>query len=129
MIVVDSSVIVAALIHTGPDADWAESTLLSDATCAPSLKHYEAANVIRRSVARGEIDASAGAAAFADLRALPLVTVPFDLTAERSWELRDTITMYDGAYVAAAEILNTPLYTLDRRLANAPGPRCPILTP
>ena len=64
-----------------------------------------------------------------DLRALPVMTVPFDLTARRSWELRDTVTMYDGAYIAAAELLNSPLYTLDRRLAKSPGPRCRIIAP
>ncbi|WP_161897410.1 type II toxin-antitoxin system VapC family toxin [Gordonia spumicola] len=125
----DSSVVAAALIHTGPDASWAETVLLSDDVFAPVLMHYETANVIRRATARGDIDRSAGAAAFGDLRALPITMVPFELTAQRSWELRDTITMYDGAFVAAAELVKSPLYTLDRRLAQAPGPRCRIITP
>ena len=36
--------------------------------------------------------------------------------------------MWGGWYVALAESLNTGLVTADRRLADAPGPRCPVST-
>ena len=51
---------------------------------------------------------------------------PYDALAERAWELRDDLTIYDATYVALAELLRTTLLTLDVRLARAPGPRCPI---
>jgi len=35
----------------------------------------------------------------------------------------------DACYVALAELLDAPLITLDRRLAQAPGPRCGFVTP
>jgi predicted nucleic acid-binding protein len=54
---------------------------------------------------------------------------PHRLLASRAWELRDTVTYYDASYVALAELLDAPLVTLDRRLAQAPGPRCAFLTP
>jgi predicted nucleic acid-binding protein len=44
----------------------------------------------------------------------------------RCWELRDNLTVYDAAYVALAERLDTTLLTADARLAGAPGPRCLI---
>ena len=36
------------------------------------------------------------------------------------------MTVYDAAYVALAEALDTRLLTGDRRLSRAAGPRCPI---
>jgi predicted nucleic acid-binding protein len=44
----------------------------------------------------------------------------------RAWELRANLTPYDASYVALAEMLGTPLLTVDSRLARAPGIRCPI---
>ncbi|WP_123788461.1 type II toxin-antitoxin system VapC family toxin [Phytoactinopolyspora halophila] len=44
----------------------------------------------------------------------------------RCWELRDTLTVYDAAYVALAELLQATVLTADQRMAEAPGPRCGI---
>lgn len=44
----------------------------------------------------------------------------------RVWELRDNLTAHDALFVAAAESLDVPLVTADRRLATASGPRCRI---
>jgi len=43
---------------------------------------------------------------------------------DRCWELRDTVSVYDAAYVALAEAVDAPLLTADRRLAAAPGAHC-----
>ena len=48
---------------------------------------------------------------------------------DRMWQLRDNLTGYDAAYVAAAELLGVTLVTGDRRLAAAPGLRCPVVVP
>ena len=45
---------------------------------------------------------------------------------ERCWELRANVTVYDAVYVALAELLDAPLVTADRKLANAPGIRCQV---
>jgi predicted nucleic acid-binding protein len=45
------------------------------------------------------------------------------------WALHPTVTAYDAAYVALAELLGVPLLTLDRRLARASGPLCSFLLP
>jgi predicted nucleic acid-binding protein len=37
----------------------------------------------------------------------------------RVWELRSNLTACDAAYVALAELIGTPLVTVDRRLAKA----------
>ena len=54
---------------------------------------------------------------------------PYDAVAERVWQLRANVTVYDGAYAALAETLRVPLITLDRRLAFAPGLGCVVETP
>ncbi len=49
--------------------------------------------------------------------------------AERVWQLRHSVSIYDAWYVALAEALDAPLATLDLRLTRANGPRCEFLTP
>jgi predicted nucleic acid-binding protein len=44
----------------------------------------------------------------------------------RAWELRHDIRGGDAIYIGLAEALGATLITLDRRLADAPGPECPI---
>lgn len=60
---------------------------------------------------------------------LDIALVPFAPFAERIWELRHNLTSYDAWYVAAAEELDLPVATLDRRLTTATGPRCAFLLP
>ena len=48
------------------------------------------------------------------------------LLMERCWELRANVTVYDAVYVTLAELLDAPLVTADRKLANAPGIRCQV---
>ncbi len=51
---------------------------------------------------------------------------PFAPFADRVWELRDNLTVYDAWYVAVAERLETLLVTTDARLAGATGPTCEV---
>jgi predicted nucleic acid-binding protein len=55
------------------------------------------------------------------------VLVSFDSVADRAWELRANLSIYDACYVATAELCRCPLVTLDRRLARAPGLRCDVV--
>ena len=48
---------------------------------------------------------------------------------ERIWEMRDSVTVYDAAYVAAAEMFDCPLVTTDVRLARYPQARCSFIVP
>ena len=41
--------------------------------------------------------------------------------------LSPSVSAYDAAFVAVAELLDAPLLTTDARLARAPGPRCEFL--
>jgi predicted nucleic acid-binding protein len=123
-LVVDASMVVAALVDRGADGRWAEPLLASDSLAAPHLLMAEAANILRRSALAGAITADQASLAHADLLDLRVELFPYAPFASRVWELRENVTCYDAWYVAIAEALNAPFATLDARLAKAPGPRC-----
>jgi len=128
-LVVDASVVVAALVDSGPIGTWADSLLDSAPLAAPHLMPAEAANVLRRAAAAREISADVGALALVDLTDLPFALFPYQPFASRTWELRANVTVYDGWYVALAEALEAPLATLDVRLSRAVGPSCRFVVP
>jgi predicted nucleic acid-binding protein len=128
-VVVDASVVVAALIDSGDDGIWAEDFLAIGQLAAPHLMQVEVANILRRSAARGEVSSDVASLAHADLIGINIELFGYEPFAARVWELRDNFTCYDAWYVALAETLSAPLATLDQRLTRAVGPRCTFLTP
>ncbi|HVX21210.1 MAG TPA: type II toxin-antitoxin system VapC family toxin [Acidimicrobiales bacterium] len=128
-LVVDGSVLVALVADGGDAAAWADRQVAGKSLVAPHLAVFEAANVLRRQAQAGRLDPTVAALAHADLLALPIQLWPYEPLADRCWALRQNLTAYDAAYVALAELLGATLVTLDRRLAAAPGPRCPVLAP
>lgn len=127
--VVDSSVLVTALLDCGPHGEWAESIIVAGVLHAPELARVEVANTLRRMERAKEITTAEANAAYEDLIQLNMEMFSFDPFAERIWELRHNLTSYDAWYVAIAEALRVPLATLDKRLARAMGPTCDFLTP
>lgn len=128
-LVVDASLVVAALIDGGTDGRWAESMLESDALAAPHLLPVEVANVLRRAVALGDVSADSASLAHADLLGLRISLFAYEPFANRVWELRGGVSAYDAWYVALAESLDAPLATLDRRLTRSTGTRCRFSIP
>jgi predicted nucleic acid-binding protein len=128
-LVVDASVVVAALVDTEAHGKWAEGLLVSDRLAAPHLLLVETANVLRRAVAAGEVSDDIATLADADLLDLSIDLFDYEPFAARVWELRGNLNAYDAWYVAVAEALEAPLATLDRRVAGAPGIRCRLMSP
>ena len=128
-VVCDASAVVTALLDAGADGQWAAQRLMGADLFAPAVLPFECANVIRRHELNGLISADLGAQAHMDLLELAVELWPYDAVAERVWQLRANVTVYDGAYAALAETLRVPLITLDRRLAFAPGLGCVVETP
>lgn len=128
-VVLDSSVLVSALVDTGPEGAWAERVLADGALYAPELVHVEVTNTLRRLESSKAITMPEASAAYEDLLLLEIELLPFAPFADRVWELRATVTSYDAWYVAVAEAIGSPLATLDKRLARAPGPKCKFVTP
>lgn len=117
MIVVDASVVVAALRgHAG-----ASARLRTETCHAPHLVDAEVGHVLRRLVARREVD---GPAAPGLLRAsASFVDRRHDMTgrlATTAWGLHDNVSFYDALYVGLARLLGCPFVTADRRLTRAP---------
>jgi predicted nucleic acid-binding protein len=128
-LVLDASALVALLLDAGENGDWVAERAAGRALVAPELVLFETANVLRRQAASGQVSPAEASLAHADLRELALQLWPYAPLAERVWELRPNLTVYDASYVAVAELVQGELATLDRRLARASGPRCPILVP
>jgi predicted nucleic acid-binding protein len=127
--VVDSSVLVAALVDTGPNGMWAEQVVSRGSLHAPELVRVEATNILRRLELAKQLATAEANAAHEDLMLLDIELFSFEPFAGRIWELRHTVTSYDAWYVAVAEALKLPLATLDGRLSRAGGVACKFLTP
>ncbi len=128
-VVVDSSVLVAALIDSGPNGIWAEGVLSRGSLHAPELARVEATNILRRLELGKQLTTPEANAAHDDLMQLDMELFSFDPFADRIWELRHAVTSYDAWYVAVAEALRLPLATLDGRLSRAKRVTCKFLTP
>jgi predicted nucleic acid-binding protein len=127
LIVVDASALLEVLLRT-PAARAVERRLFEagESLHAPHLIDLEAAQVLRRYAAAGQITAERGRAALDDLAALGVRRYPHDWLLIRVWQLRDNLTAYDAVYVALSEALDAPLLTRDRRLAAAAGHRAQV---
>lgn len=124
----DSSVVVTALLDATELGAWALASLSEASLVAPALLPAEVTNVLRRLELAGLITPDTAALARADLHDLDVELLEFDPVADRVWELRSAVTAYDAWYVAVAESFDAQLITLDRRLIDAPGPRCRFVT-
>jgi predicted nucleic acid-binding protein len=128
-LVVDASVVTAALVDSGPEGVWAERLLEGDHVAAPHLMPAEVANILRRAVLGGQLSDDLASLAHADLLTLPVELFPYEPLAGRVWDLRRNVTAYDAWYVALAELLGAKLATLDLKLSRAVGPRCAFAVP
>ena len=128
-LVVDASVVVAALTDNGPSGHWAAGQLGATGLMAPHHIEVEAAHALRKLEFAGALTEQEAQMAHQRLPRLSMALMPYGPIADRVWELRDNVTPYDAWYVALAEATRAPLATLDRRLAAASGPRCEFLLP
>jgi len=128
-VVIDASALVAALVDSGSEGDWADDVTASGPLLAPELVLVETTNTLRRLEASGTITRLEATSAFRDLLRLELELLPFAPFAERVWELRGNLTSYDAWYVAIAEAFECPLATLDRKLSRSAGPACDFTMP
>ena len=88
---------------------------------APHLLDVEVAHAMRRWVFQGGLTARRGREALEDFESLSIERYPHGPLIPRIWELRESVTAYDAAYLALAEVLDAPLVTRDARLARATG--------
>ncbi len=123
MIVADASVIVDVLLYPDSAAAHALARRFArrEAICAPHLMDVEVGQTLRRFTLRGEISAVRAVESFDDLAGLSIRRYAHTELLARAFELRSNVTVYDGIYLALAEILNVPLLSCDAALADVPG--------
>ncbi|HEX8095038.1 MAG TPA: type II toxin-antitoxin system VapC family toxin [Jatrophihabitans sp.] len=123
----DASVLANALTDDGPMGARSRDELADDLHwAAPEHLVVEVFSAIRgRYLGRkiSEQRAADAIAAMAETTIDVLGTAPL---LSRMWQLRDNLTGYDAAYVAAAELYECALVTADERLSHAPDVRCEI---
>lgn len=122
MIVIDASAAILGLLDDGE----ARSILRERNIACPHLADSEVAHALRSQVLRGDLEADDARRAVDVWHRLGIERIGVRGLLPRIWELRDNVSAYDATYVAVAEALEAPLVTADGRLAQAPGPRCPI---
>lgn len=114
----------------GVDAEPIRERMLADEDhAAPESIYAEVLSLIRRDHLRGVLDSTAAALAVEDLMEWPGSSFGHRMLLGGAWELRATLRIFDGLYVALAEALGAPLLTLDTRLARAPGIECAVEVP
>jgi predicted nucleic acid-binding protein len=128
MIVIDSSALLPGLLdrRRSDGALLREVLQRDDDLNAPHLLDLEMLQALRRLVRHGEITPVQAEVALEDLASLPLERYPHEVFMRRIWELRDSLSAYDAAYVALAETLGACLVTADQRIATAPGVDCAV---
>jgi predicted nucleic acid-binding protein len=122
VIVVDSGLVVTALVAT--DAGAVREALPGEELAAPSLLDLEVLSALRGLSRGGKLPELRARAAIRDLSDLPIQRYDHVPLLNRCWQLRDSLTVYDAAYVALAELLDLELWTTDLRLARSSGVSC-----
>lgn len=122
MIVLDASAAIEWLLQSPTGAKIDQRIFsASQSLHAPHLLDVEVAQVLLRYVRDRMITARRGQEALEDLADVRLSRYPHDFLVPRIWQLRATLTAYDAAYVALAEVLDAPLVTCDAKIAAASG--------
>ena len=127
MIVIDASVLANVIGDDGADGKRARAEIrAAQDLAAPDLVDVETVAVLRKRWLAEAITQRRFASAIGDLENIAIDRYPTLPLMRRAYELRSTVTSYDAAYVALAELLECELLTGDARLAKAPGPKCPV---
>jgi predicted nucleic acid-binding protein len=122
VIVVDASAVIAVLLNSAAGRRVAVLIRPPQISLhAPQLLDVEVLQVLRRNVLSGGLTVERGAIGVEALGQLDITRYGHEELAPRIWALKQSLSAYDAAYVALAEVLNAPLLTLDARLAAAPG--------
>lgn len=126
MAICDASVLANALGDDSSIGHRFRARLLGESIAAPDLIHLETASVWRRQVRLGSLTLARAHEALEDLKRYPIRHYGHRELMEGCWSLRDTVSIYDAAYVVLAAVLEEPLLTADARLARAARSLCHV---
>jgi predicted nucleic acid-binding protein len=121
VIVVDSAAVVDALIGAAERGELRDH-LASEELHAPGLLDYEVVSAVRGLTLGKHLSPTRARDLLTDFDDLTIQRWPAsDGLRRRAFQLRDSISAYDAAYVALAEALDCPLVTRDARLGRSTG--------
>lgn len=127
MIVVDASTLTNALTDDGPVGQASRTELAKDTHwAAPEHLVVETFSAIRGLYLGSKISRQRALDALDAVVVSSIELLGTTALLPRMWQLRDNITGYDAAYVAAAEAYSCPLVTADARLARTGELRCEV---
>jgi predicted nucleic acid-binding protein len=127
VIVVDASVLADALVYADQRGHRARTVLARDPEwVAPEHWKAEVFSVLRGLTLGRKIDPVVAERGVARIARLGIETVPLDQLLTRMWQLRESISGYDAAYVVLAEARELTLVTADAKLAKAATSFCRI---
>jgi predicted nucleic acid-binding protein len=127
LIVIDASAVIELLLRTelGERVE-ARALTVDESLHGPHLIDLEVAQVVRRLLQLDELTLVRAEEALDDYRGLLIERRAHQPLLERIWELRESLSVYDGAYVALAEAIDAPLLTCVAKLARSHGHRARI---
>jgi predicted nucleic acid-binding protein len=124
MIAIDANAAIALLVDEAELGAASRRLYAEHDLVAPDLLPYEVSSVLRKLVHLGAVAERTARAALRDLGLVRLEAVPHGDIVLRMWSLRDSLSAYDAAYVAVAELFDVPLLTFDGRIRRSAGPTC-----
>jgi predicted nucleic acid-binding protein len=127
VIVVDASAVLELLLGTARAERVAARVFAPDERLdAPHLLDIEVGQALRRLAQLNAITVLRAEEALADFASLVIERHAHRELLPRIWQLRDSLTAYDAAYVTLAEAFDAPLLTCDAKLGRAHGHRARI---
>jgi predicted nucleic acid-binding protein len=119
LIAVDASIVAEYLLNGAVRPDLKDLFSGQDTLAAPSLIDFEIGSVLRRHYLNGAVTEIRARQCLELLGSLRIDLHEASPYAGEIWRLRDNYTYYDASYIALAEALRIPLYTLDRKFVGA----------
>ncbi len=127
MIVIDASAVLELLLRTARGEQVESRVFEAEETLgAPHLLDVEVAQCLRRLATSREMTARRAEQALRDFADFRIERFAHVELIPRVWQLRDSMTAYDAAYVALAEALDASLLTCDSKLGRSHGHRARI---
>lgn len=127
MSVLDASAFAEALTSAEPVGAAARARLTEPRRWhAPAILPAEVLSAVRGLLLGGDLTPEHAERARRRLARTRIALHPLAPLADRVWQLRDNLTVYDAWYVALAERLGAALVTTDARLARSSGLACDV---
>ena len=120
MIVIDASLALDLAMVTADGEALRARVREQESLAAPELIDLEVMQALRRLARLKTVGGERAAAALDIYESLPIERYSHRPLAPRIWALRESLTAYDAAYFALAELLNAPLWTRDSKYLSVP---------